>query len=81
MADVTVGVPDPPAMAIVMRRLARVGGIDWLRSEQAPDSAEDTADRAPDHRANRPGSLGAYCGTMGRPFGNTLSLGRHRGGQ
>lgn len=81
VADVPVRMPDQVPMAIVVRRLARVRGIDRLDAEQAADPAKDAADRTPNHRTNRAGGLAPHCGAVGGAIGNTLSLGRNRGGQ
>jgi hypothetical protein len=79
--DVPVRVPDEVPVAIVAWRFARVRGVDRLNAEQAADPAEDAANRAPDHRADRPGGVGSDCSAVSRTIGNTLGLGRNRGGQ
>jgi hypothetical protein len=73
--------PDVVPVTIVVRSLAGISRIDRADAEQAVDAADDTADDAPDDAADRPGSLSANRGAMGRTVRNALGMRRDREGE
>lgn len=76
VVKVAIGMPRPMPVVIIDRRrlFGRIGGIDRAEPERPLDAADNTANRAADHRADRTGRLIADIRAMRGAVGNALRL-------